>query len=264
MDLTKYDSILISTSAGKDSQTMLRFVVQMAEAQGVADRLVAVHADLGRAEWAGTAELAERQADHYGVRFEKISRPKGDLVTQIETRGMFPDSARRYCTSDQKRDQVIKVMTMLHREFTAAGGTGTFRLLDCQGLRAQESAARAKKQASGPHKKATTLTREVTTWYPILSWTEDEVWADILDSGVEYHSAYDLGMPRLSCVFCVFAPKSALVIAGKANPELLDEYVRIEEKIGHDFTEKLSIREVRDLIRAGVEVEADEDESWNM
>ena len=52
---------------------------------------------------------------------------------------------------------------------------------------------------------------------------------------MDYHHAYDLGMPRLSCVFCIFAPESALLVAGKHNPDLLKQYVAVEEKIGHSF-----------------------------
>ena len=54
MDLTTYDIILVNTSGGKDSQSMLDFVHGLAAEQGVADRLVAVHANLGRMEWQGS------------------------------------------------------------------------------------------------------------------------------------------------------------------------------------------------------------------
>src|ERR1017187_9513440 len=52
--LTDYDVILINTSAGKDSQTLMREIFDQATAAGVTDRLVAVHCDLGRIEWSGT------------------------------------------------------------------------------------------------------------------------------------------------------------------------------------------------------------------
>lgn len=48
MNLQDYDVILVNTSGGKDSQTALDVVHKMAVEQGVADRMVAVHADLGR------------------------------------------------------------------------------------------------------------------------------------------------------------------------------------------------------------------------
>jgi 3'-phosphoadenosine 5'-phosphosulfate sulfotransferase (PAPS reductase)/FAD synthetase len=142
--LTSYHWILVNSSAGKDSQAMLDLVVELATAAGVRDRVVVVHCDLGRVEWAGTAELAEEQAKHYGLRFEKVSRPQGDLLDQIEARGMFPSSSARYCTSDHKRGQVRKVLTMLAKELADAGHVGPVRILNCMGLRAEESPARAK------------------------------------------------------------------------------------------------------------------------
>jgi 3'-phosphoadenosine 5'-phosphosulfate sulfotransferase (PAPS reductase)/FAD synthetase len=90
--LTAYDVILVNSSAGKDSQAMLDLIIERAKAEGVLDRVVVVHCDLGRVEWKGTRELAEEQARHYGVRFEVVSRPQGDLLQHIEQRGMWPSS----------------------------------------------------------------------------------------------------------------------------------------------------------------------------
>jgi len=72
--------------------------------------------------------------------------------------------------------------------------------------------------------------RTVDVWLPIHSWTADQVWQRIHASGVRHHPAYDLGMPRLSCCFCIFSPRSALLLAGKHNPQLLAEYVAVETK----------------------------------
>ena len=81
-------------------------------------------------------------------------------------------------------------------------------------------------------------------------------------SGAPYHPAYDLGMPRLSCVFCIFAPKAALILAGKHNPKLLAEYVQVEQEIGHRFTVKLSMAEVAQAVESGENT--GEMTSWNM
>jgi 3'-phosphoadenosine 5'-phosphosulfate sulfotransferase (PAPS reductase)/FAD synthetase len=91
----------------------------------------------------------------------------------------------------------------------------------------------------------------VHTWLPLFAWTVDDVWARIRASGVEHHYAYDLGMPRLSCCFCIFAPRSALMLSGRHNPELLDEYVRLELKVGSKFKADLSLKEIQDAIRRG-------------
>lgn len=278
VDLTSYDVILVNSSGGKDSQAMLDYVAEQATAQGVRDRLVVVHCDLGRVEWKGVKALAAEQAAHYGVRFEVVTRTIGDLLSQVEfERKLWPSSDARFCTSDHKRSQVYKLLTALVKE---QGVSRPVRILNCLGLRAQESPARekcrvckgksltdkrkGKKAAPKVTKETCTLCsgtglrleleadaqasngkRTVDTWLPIHKWTETEVWARIKASGVRHHEAYDLGMPRLSCAFCIFAPKEALVLAGIHNPELLAEYVRVEEKIGHTFKHGLSLKQVQ-------------------
>lgn len=249
-ELATYDIILVNSSGGKDSQAMLDHVVALASEAGVKERLVVVHADLGRVEWDGTAALAQRQAEHYGVRFEKVGRPQGDLLQHVKERGMWPSPAQRYCTSDHKRGQVAKVVTKLTKE-SRGGGRRFTRVLNCMGLRAQESPARAKKAAFQTDARLSNQSRQVDNWLPIHDWSERSVWANIKASGVEHHYAYDLGMPRLSCIFCIFAPKPALVLAGKHNPELLAEYVAVEEAINHTFKPELSMADIKAAVDAG-------------
>lgn len=245
--LTDYDVILVNTSAGKDSQAMLDLVCRLAAEAGILGRVVAVHADLGRVEWPGTPELAEAHADHYGVRFIKVARPQGDLLDHIEQRGMFPSSTTRYCTSDHKRGQIRKVMTLLADEHRAIRGPqARVRVLNCMGFRREESPARRKKQPFMPEGPASNGRRQVDEWLPILEWQVDEVWAAIHASGVPYHPAYDAGMPRLSCCFCVLASRGALVRAAQLMPELAAEYAAVEDRIGHRFTHALSMTEIID------------------
>lgn len=257
--ISDYDVVLVNSSAGKDSQAMLDYVCELASASNVLGRVVVVHADLGRVEWQGTRDLAERQALHYGVRFEVTTRPQGDLLEHVAQRRMWPDSKNRYCTSDHKRGQVAKVMTKLAREIWDGAGEVPYpasaarpvHILNCMGLRRDESPKRAKMLPFARNARASNGRRLVDDWLPIHEWTVDQVWARIKASGVEHHRAYDLGMPRLSCCFCVFAPRAALVIAGRHNPQLLDEYIAVERSIGHTFRHGLSIETVRDAIRSG-------------
>lgn len=250
VDLTAYDIILVNSSAGKDSQAMLDHLVELADEAGVRDRMVVVHADLGRVEWTGTRELAEEHADTYGLPFYAVSRPQGDLLDQVLDRGMWPSSTARWCTSDQKTGQVAKVMTHLVKALdgqvrpSTGLTTGPVRILNCLGLRAQESPARAKKAPFENEKRATNGRRHVDRWLPIFEWTEDEVWARIAQAPTNHHPAYDLGMPRLSCCFCVLASKGALILAVQHNPELAQEYVAAEELTGHRFTMAHSMAEI--------------------
>lgn len=323
--LENYDWIVVSTSGGKDSQTMLRRVVQLAEVAGVKDRVVAVHADMGRVEWPGVPELAAEQAAHYSVRFEIVKRPQGDLLEHVldrskklktrakeappvpsptnryctshhksdqiskvytqltnKTNGTppVPSPTNRYCTSDHKRDQIAKVMTTLATETRAEPGKAVMpwmkpsqrfctsdhkrdqqaklltrlagekkakrrvRILQCMGMRAGESPARAKLRPFYLDKRTSNGRKTVHIWLPIHGMSEAEVWADVKASGVRHHWAYDLGMPRLSCCFCIYAPKPALVLAAKHMPELAKEYARVEQEVGYTFRQGLPMTEV--------------------
>lgn len=242
-DLTDYHIILINTSGGKDSQAMLDLVIELADTASVRDRIVAVHADLGRMEWEGTKELAAHQCSLYGVPMVVTARTGGDLLDAIRKKGKFPDRPNRWCTSDFKRGPVLRVMTALVREQRAIDPRQV-RILNCMGLRAQESVSRAKELPFEFNERASNGRRHVDNWLPIHSWTVEQVWARIHASGVPYHPVYDSGMGRLSCSFCVLAPKTALVRAAQLRPDLATEYATVEAEIGFRFTDKLSMADI--------------------
>jgi 3'-phosphoadenosine 5'-phosphosulfate sulfotransferase (PAPS reductase)/FAD synthetase len=259
LDLRRFQIIVINTSAGKDSQTMLHRIVALARAQGVLDRVVAVHCDLGRSEWAGVQELAQAQCDAYGVPLIITRREKGDLLAHVEKRGMWPSSATRFCTSDHKRDQVSPVITKLVAAYNmktwgrakAPKDAEPVAVLNCIGLRGQESDTRAVEQILQRDNRASSTVREITRWLPIHDWSEAQVWETIRENNLPYHRAYDLGMGRLSCVFCIFAPPAALLIAGHHNRALLDTHVALETKIGHTFKKNLSLLQIQSKLDAG-------------
>lgn len=254
---------------------MLKLMADEARRQGVLDRVIAVHCDLGRAEWQGVRELAQQQCDLLGIPLLIVNRPQGDLVDQIRARGMFPAPAQRYCTSDQKTGQVRKVFTQIVKDVREADPTAKnrqVRILNCLGLRIDEGKKRQERltelfASTGSYsqvanKPDTNGKREVTTCHPIAEYTEADVWAFIRHHDLPYHKAYDLGMPRLSCVFCFFAPRAALLVAGRANPELLDTYVAVEEEIDHTFKRDLSLGQIREAIAAGEQPDLAKLNSW--
>jgi 3'-phosphoadenosine 5'-phosphosulfate sulfotransferase (PAPS reductase)/FAD synthetase len=253
--LADYDVILVNISGGKDSQATLDVTVSAASASGVQDRVVAVFADLGADdEWPGTAELAAEHAAHYGLRFEKVHReitgpdgtrrPQG-LIEHIAARGMWPDAARRYCTSDAKRAPVYRLMTRLAAERRAAGVSGrTVRILNVLGLRAQESPRRALMSPFRRDDRASNGARQVDQWLPVHSWTTEQIWACITKAGTRPHPVYAQGMPRLSCRFCVLASRSALIRAAQLDPEGARRRAELEQQMGHQFRRDLSMRDV--------------------
>jgi 3'-phosphoadenosine 5'-phosphosulfate sulfotransferase (PAPS reductase)/FAD synthetase len=293
--LPKADYILVNTSGGKDSEVTLDYVLELADRMGIErSRIVAVHCDLGRVEWAGTPELAERQVARYeGIRFCKVQRQGtvrqatkarpaavlGDLLDQVWERhesnvskgkdiSPWPTVSNRWCTSDHKNGQVLKLMTALVDEFRAAHGWSKngrdgreCRIINVMGMRAEESDKRAGMAEWEYDESASNGKRFVWNWLPVKHWTEQQVWDRIWANDLEYHWAYDKGMDRLSCCFCVLASPKDWAIALPFNRDLAESYAEMERRTGHAMVErangtKVSIQDIIDAAdRAGQEEE---------
>jgi 3'-phosphoadenosine 5'-phosphosulfate sulfotransferase (PAPS reductase)/FAD synthetase len=251
IDLHDYDLIIINSSGGKDSLCALYEMCRLAYEQDYrTERMLVSHQDLGESEWQGTHDLAKEQAEMFGLDFVVTKRRNKDgyeetLLEYAERRGKWPSNNQRWCTSDFKRAPGSRVVTARTKDM------GECKVLYVFGFRADESPARKKKEVLVLNKQLTTKKRTVMDFLPIHDWDSKKVWDTIKGNGLPYHKAYDLGMPRLSCVFCIFSPKDALVIAGRSNPELLDKYIGVEDRIGHTFRQDQSLREIRDLINEG-------------
>ncbi|OHU47366.1 phosphoadenosine phosphosulfate reductase [Mycobacteroides chelonae] len=249
--LEDYDIILVNSSAGKDSQASLDVIVEVARAAGAIDRVVVVHADLGDNEWPGTAALAAEHASHYGLPLSVVARTTDEgrvetILTRVDKRGMWPDAARRWCTSDHKRGPIRKLMTQLVSELRDSGSVANrpVHLLNVMGFRGEESPARLKRHPYSHNHSASNGRRRVDDWYPILDWTAEQVWARIAAAGTRPHPAYAAGMTRLSCRFCVLASKSDLVLSARMNPDLAARYATVETRTGHRFRKDLSMAEI--------------------
>lgn len=253
INLHNYDLVVINSSGGKDSLCALWAVCRNAKYQNYDfDNIVISHQELGIIEWPETKDIVKQQAGIFGLKIFFSKRRNSDgyeenLLEYVERRGKWPSSKQRYCTSDFKRGPGARVITALTKNL------GTCKVLHVFGFRKEESPSRAKKSSIQLNKRLTTNKREVWDWLPIHEWKEEDVWNIIRTYKLPYHSAYDLGIPRLSCVFCIFSPFDALVVAGKANPELLQKYVNVENKIGHTFRDNFSIASVQDAINDSYE-----------
>lgn len=245
MNLHDYDIVVINSSAGKDSLCALFEIKRMAIEQDYPmDRIHVSHQNLGRMEWPGTKELAAQQAELFGWPIHYTQR-KESLLDYALRRQKWPSSKQRWCTSDFKRDVGAVLVRRLSKNMS--------KVLHVFGFRAEESPSRKKKEVLAINKKLTTKSRLVHDYLPIHTWKSTQVWETIRSNNLPYHQAYDLGMPRLSCVFCIFSPFSALVLAGKHNPELLDEYIAVQDEIGHKFRVDLDLHDVKKAVEAGCE-----------
>lgn len=221
-------------------------VTKMAEAQGIKDRLVLAHATF-REEWEGTVDVVKLQAEQLGIPYHVVERGES-LMDYVRRRRMWPSSMQRYCTSDFKRGPIDKLITKL-----APGKDRLVRVLNVMGIRAEESPARAKKKPFQVDARRSNGRRLVDNWLPLFDIKLGEVWETIKTNAIPQHMAYGLGMPRLSCRFCIFSPKAALMLAGKHNIGLLREYAAVEKEIGHSFRQDLRIQDVLAEVEAGKE-----------
>ena len=126
----------VNHSAGKDSQAML---IELRKAGIPDDQIVLVHADLGEVEWPGNLEHIDETAPGLPM---IVARARRTFFEMVEDRGMFPSAAQRQCTSDLKRGPIERELRRYLRENPRFEG----RLVNCMGMRAEESPARAKRE----------------------------------------------------------------------------------------------------------------------
>lgn len=232
-----------SHSGGKDSQAMYALLTRTIPAK----QIVVVHADLGDVEWQGTQQHIAATIRHPMNVVRAIWADGSDktLLGMVERRGMWPSSAHRQCTSDLKRGPIYK---FIRRDMKARGA---LLAVNCMGLRAEESTARSKLAEMKVNKLLSKAGRTVLDWLPIHDWSTTQVFTAIELAGQEPHWAYATGNERLSCMFCIMGSKNDLHNAAVQNPHLARKYLELEEKIGHTFFHKSTLK---DLIATDLEV----------
>lgn len=218
-----------STSGGKDSDAMSLYLEKLIPA----DQLVFVHADLGVVEWTGVQQhihtIIPKTHTLNVVQAVDKNGDKKDFFSMVTNRGMWPSAAYRQCTSDLKRNPIMK---FIRHDLKAKG---KHLAVNCMGLRAEESSARAKKNRFEINKMETLkdpAKRTVYNWNPIFDLTTEEVFDYIRKGGKEPFWAYKEN-ERLSCVFCIMGSKNDLQHGARSNPLLYRAYVELEQKIGH-------------------------------
>lgn len=219
--VTRGALFVVNHSGGKDSQAMMLHVQSIVPAS----QLLVIHADLGEVEWPGTEDHARRYIPE-GVPFVKVKAGK-TFWDMVESRQNWPSPSYRQCTSDLKRAPIEKAIRHYIKTNNLSG-----LIVNCMGLRAQESCSRAKQQVFKLNTRNSKAGREWYDWLPIHDWTKDQVILSIKRAGQELHFAYGLGMSRLSCAFCVMSNGSDLKTAAKNLPALYAKYVETEKRIG--------------------------------
>lgn len=237
---------VVNHSGGKDSQAMMIQLLRLVPRE----QLVVVHAALGDVEWEGALELAERQAHDAAVRFV-VARSVKTFFEMVEHRfkvrpgpnsPCWPSASNRQCTSDLKRGPIEREVRRYSKE------RGFTKIVSCMGLRAEESANRAKQEPWRRSDRGSKAGRDWYEWLPIHKMLRDEVFATIRGAGQEPHPAYREN-DRLSCVFCIFGSARDIAHGARARPELLARYLEVEERTG--YTMHMSRKPLLQLVAEG-------------
>ncbi|MFZ3193736.1 MAG: phosphoadenosine phosphosulfate reductase [Moraxellaceae bacterium] len=225
-------------SGGKDSQAMLIRLREIVPAR----QLLVIHAALGEVEWPGALELAQDQAGDADLPFI-VAKASKTMFEMVERRfadrpevPSWPSASTRQCTSDLKRGPIQREV----RRYAKASGFKT--IVNCLGLRAEESPGRAKRKSFS----RMSISNTVTTWFewlPVHDERTEEIFWTILNAGQKPHYAYGLeiisGRPvatlneRLSCVFCLFGSKNDIRNGARSLPWLLAKYDAKEKATGY-------------------------------
>lgn len=216
---------VINHSGGKDSQAMYLLLRGLVPA---AQRVI-VHADLGEVEWPGAVD--QIKATTAGEPLH-VCRSRRGLLQMIAERGMFPSPSQRQCTSDLKRGPIERTVRAVTRERKAAGIEAWGLVVNCMGMRAEESPGRSKLTPFKRHEGNSKAGREWYDWLPIHDLTTVEVFARIAAAGQAPHWVYAAGMSRFSCCFCIMSNKADLTTAARLNPDLYRRYVELERLTG--------------------------------
>lgn len=211
----------VSHSGGKDSQAMYAYIKTVVPH----DQIVVIHSSLGEVEWGGVVEHIENNIIHP----LHIVQAGKSFLGMVEKRGMFPSAAYRQCTSDLKRNPIMK---FIRNDLKSRGG---LIAINCMGLRAEESTARAKRKPFTINKQETVsgrVQRTVYDWLPVFDLLTSDIFQYIKEAHQLPFWAYEKN-ERLSCVFCIMGSINDLKHGAEKNPALFRKYVELEKKIGH-------------------------------
>ena len=240
---------VVSVSGGKDSTATLLLAIERET-----PNLQAVFADTGN-EHPATYEYVEYLERATGIAITKV---KADFSRQIERKrarlegdkhdwpadlvaaalgvlkptgnpfldlcmwkGRFPSRMAQFCTQELK---VQPINTQVTEPLLEQYG----RIVSWQGVRADESAKRAKLEELEIEFGDPETGAGLWNYRPILKWTVEDVFAMHDKHGISPNPLYSQGMGRVGCMPCVNCNKTELGQIAKRFPEQLERIAEWE------------------------------------
>ena len=212
----------VMADTGNEHEATLEYVSRLHERTGGpvveivrADftRQLAKHREYVLREWPKQG-IPDSVVEEAAALHEPTGNPFLDLCI---TKGRFPSRMAQFCTGELKEMPITEqiVLPMLKQG----------PLLQWLGIRADESANRAKQPRFNRHESGSYL------WRPIFHWTVEDVWAQHRKHGIAPNPLYAQGMSRVGCMPCINCRKSELREISRRFPEHIDRIERWEALI---------------------------------
>ena len=128
-------ALVAVNSGGKDSQCMTILLSHIVPRE----QMLIVHVPPGEVEWPGTVEhIHSTLPDGVPLIVAPVASGKS-LLYRVEERRKFPGIRQRWCTAEHKRGPIERELRRHLKAHPRFGG----RLVNCLGIRRDESATRA-------------------------------------------------------------------------------------------------------------------------
>lgn len=145
-------------------------------------------------------------------------RAERQMADLIRKKGMFPSRTRRFCTEELKIKPLIKHFRARQDEVGD--------VINCVGIRAAESRARAKmpewEWSDG---------FDCETWRPLINWTEQDVIDIHKRHGLAPNPLYLRGARRVGCWPCIFAAKGEIRHIAEVDPARIEAIRTLEAEV---------------------------------
>lgn len=212
--------IVINFSGGKDSSAMLAYICY--KYPGIKKHVV--FANTGW-EHPGIEEWCKNIVSKFGLELNIVKNKNKDFLSMSRNRGKFPAPAYRQCTSDLKRGPI---QTWIRNNIDDT------LIINCMGMRAEESPRRKKMKKLYRDKIMTNSKRTVWNYLPIHEWPVGKVFDYLKEKEIPLHPVYQY-LDRLSCRICIYMKKSDILKVKKHDPEAIKIISKLEREIDFSF-----------------------------
>lgn len=164
---------------------------------------------------------ADQAAETIALALDTLKPTGNPFLDMCMWKGRFPSTKARFCTFELKHEPIkVQVVDPL----LSAGK----EVISWQGVRAQESPARAKLAV---WECGLDIGKGLNIYRPILHWTHEEVFAIAKRHGIKPNPLYQQGCSRVGCMPCIHARKSEMAEIFSRWPEEIARVARWEKLV---------------------------------